>query len=147
MRPDPPIVLRGIAMAMLADLPPDIRTPFGQSTAGIAGTLSLIVAEEFDRMADRLAAENEAVAAILREATELVPGLAGRIKEALERVTPSNLRVSSFQAVNDRLWGLLIEVHAALEEVRTTEAEALLERIWAELEASTRRREVQLPGR
>jgi hypothetical protein len=134
-------------MAMLADLPPDIRTPFGQSTAGIAGTLTLIVAEEFDRMADRLAAENKAVAGILREATALLPGLAGRIEEALESMTPSDLRVSSFQAVNDRLRGLLIEVHAALEERGTAEGQALVERIWAELEASTRRREVQLPGR
>jgi hypothetical protein len=134
-------------MALLADLPADIRTPFGQSTASMAGALAWIVAEEFDGMAHRLATENTAVAEILRDALPLLPDeLRARIEATLTAVEPPDLRVSSFQAVNDGLRALLIEVHVVVEGDAGEAARSIEECIWAELDASTKRRHVQLPG-
>ncbi len=148
MRPDPSTVLRGTAAAMMVDLPKDIRTPFGLSTAGTAGALNLIVAEEFDRMVDRLAEENAATAAILADAQSAVDReLSDRIAVALAEPAPANLRVSTFQALNDRLRALLVEVHAFVDGSGEPAAAELNERIWAELDASTRRREVHLAQR
>jgi hypothetical protein len=148
MRPDPGKVLEGTAMAMLADLTPQVRTPFGQNVAGMAGTLNIILAQEFDRLVDRLARENEAVAAILAAAASLVPReFATRLREAVDGCQPADLRVSTLQAVNDRLRSLLIEAHIAVESDTRPEAAALNTRIWTELKESTLRRQVQLPVR
>jgi hypothetical protein len=148
MRPDPGKVLEGAAMAMLADLTPQVRTPFGQNVAGMAGTLNIILAQEFDRLVDRLARENEAIAAIFVDAAERVPPeLATRLRDAIDTREPADLRVSTLQAINDRLRGLLIEVHIAVENDPRPEAAALNARIWTELKESTLRRQVVLPIR
>ena len=54
MRPDPPKVLMGIANALFLNVMPETRTPFGQTIAGMAGSLAFAVALEFDRLANRL---------------------------------------------------------------------------------------------
>ena len=146
MRPDPDKVLMGVAMAVMAELPPEIRTPFGQSKAQMGGMLLLVLAQESDRLVERLNKENEAVAAILFDAARLLSQeLAMRVKEAIRgRVLP-DLRVSTLVGINDRLRGLLIDVHAVVERLTSPEAAIINARIWAELVESTRRRHVEVP--
>lgn len=146
MRPDPPKVLLGVANALLLQLTPEVRTPFGQQMAGLAGMLNIAIAQEFDRIADRLHEENEAVAAILLDAEPLLPPqLAARAQEAAQARHPANLRVSTLQQINDRLRALLIEVHAAIEQLPGQAARHMDERIWAEYALSTDRRHLELP--
>jgi hypothetical protein len=85
------------------------------------------------------------VAAILEAAMPLLePALAARVAEALYDRSPADLRISTLLAINDRLRTLLIDVHAAIEELDSPEARAMDERIWEELKESTRRRHVTL---
>lgn len=144
MRPDAPRVMMGVA-AGIFELVPETRTPFGQAKAGMAGMLVMVMAQEADRLAYRLDLENHVVAEILKEAAPLLPAdLRARALEAAAAV-PADIRVSTLQSLNDRLRGLLIEVHAVVEESIDPEAPAMNVRIWDELRESTRRRHVELP--
>ncbi|MBI2765177.1 MAG: hypothetical protein HYX53_04605 [Chloroflexi bacterium] len=145
MTPEAPKVLNGMASALLVKLMPEVRTPFGQSVAGMAGMLAFVLAQESDRAVDRLHRENEAVAAILRDAAAILPdeALSDRAREAAGTRTPPDLRVSTMQAINDRLRAVFIEVHAAIEDTPGDDARALEERIWEEIRESTRRRHLE----
>ena len=146
MRPDPSRVLMGLTTNLFVNLTPDVRTPFGQATAGMAGTLTLVLAQEADRLADRLYRETQAVAAIIEDALPLLDAdVAARAREALAGREAPDLRVSSLQAANDLVRGALIEVHAAVEGLDTPAARDLDARIWDELRESTRRRHIEVP--
>jgi hypothetical protein len=121
---------------------PELRTPFGQQTAGLSATLAVLLAQEFDRAASRLVEENIATSAILGDAQPLVTStdLHERIASALSQPPTTDFRVSSLQARNDDLRKLLIEVHAGVESLPGDDARAMNERIWDELRESTRRR-------
>jgi hypothetical protein len=147
MRPDPPNVLMGIANALLVQLAPEVRTPFGQWKAALAGLLAFLLAQEADRLVDRLHRENQAVATLLGDATPLLAdeALRARAGEAAAHGDPADLRVSTLQALNDRLRTVLVDVHAAIEEMPGPGAAAMDARIWSELVESTSRRHVELP--
>jgi hypothetical protein len=139
VKPDPGRVLQGIGTSLLTSVLAEVQTPYGQQTTTISAGLAFMVAEEFDRAADRLLVENAAVRAILAEARPLVPAASPDI-DAVLRVSAPDHRVSSLQAENDSLRGVLIDVHAAIEATDSAAALALNERIWAELVESTTRR-------
>jgi hypothetical protein len=146
MRPDPARVLMGVATNLLVNLTPEVRTPFGQSVAGMAGMLAIVLAQEVDRLADRLHRETEVVAAILADALPLLDAaLATRVQAAVDGRVAPDLRVSSLQVANDRVRAALIDVHAAVEAIDSPEARAMDTRIWDELRESTRRRHVEVP--
>jgi hypothetical protein len=146
MRPDLPIVLRGVAMTLFSQVAPIVPTPFGQQTAGIAGTLASIAGQEVDRLADRLLAENRAIVAVVDAAAPVVTvvALRSRIAVAPAELDTPDIRISTLQAANDRLRALLIDIHAAVELTPGEGARAMEERIWAELVESTRRRHVEV---
>lgn len=142
MRPDPGRVLQGVAVNLLTNVMQEIRTPFGQQTVGIAGSLAMMAGEEFDRAADRLVSENRIVRALLAEGLALVDGrTAPAVNAAIATPAAPDFRVSSLLAENDRLREGLIALQAALEHLPSPGARVLDERIWAELIESTRRRE------
>lgn len=142
MRPDPGRVLQGVAVNLLTNVMQEIRTPFGQQTVGIAGSLAMMAGEEFDRAADRLVSENRIVRALLAEGLALVDGrTAPAVNAAIATPAAPDFRVSSLLAENDRLREGLIALQAALEHLPSPGARSLDERIWAELIESTRRRE------
>ena len=73
------------------------------------------------------------------DASGLIEGdLASRIEAAV--VSQGSLRVSVLQAENDGMRTLFAELHAAVEEMTSSEARALEQRLWEELKASTERR-------
>lgn len=142
MRPDPGRVLQGVAVNLLTNVMQEIRTPFGLQTVGIAGSLAMMTAEEFDRAADRLVSENRAVRAILADGLPLVSGdNAAAVSAAIATPPAAGFKVSSLLAENDAVRAGLIALHAGVEQAATPEARAMDERIWAELIESTRRRE------
>lgn len=142
MRPDPGRVLQGVAVNLLTNVMQEIRTPFGLQTVGIAGSLAMMTAEEFDRAADRLVTENRTVRAILSDGLPLVDGdAAAAVSAAIATPAAPNFRVSSLLAENDALRAGLVALHAGVDHAATPEARAMDERIWAELIESTRRRE------
>ncbi len=66
-------------------------------------------------------------------------GLAERLATAAE-TEDTDLTVSALEQSNVELRGLLVELHAAVEEIDSPAARTLEEEIWRELAASTRRR-------
>ncbi len=144
MRPDAGRVLQGIAVNLLSNVMQEIRTPFGQQTVGIAGALTMMLAEESDRAANRLSVESAIIRGILTDGLSLVRNEAqAAVSAALATPAPSDIRVSSLLAENDALRAGLIALHAAVEQLETPEGRAIDDRIWAELVESTRRRDFQ----
>lgn len=142
MRPNPDRTLQGVAMTLLSDVMREIQTPFGQSIVGMAGMLTMMVAEEFERGADRLVVENTATRELLNAGLDVVSeAQKAAILGALATPAAPNFRISSLQAENDALREGLIQLHAMVETMESEAAKALNERIWDELVASTRRRE------
>lgn len=141
MRPDASRTLQGVAMNLLTNVMAEARTPFGQQTVSIAATLSLWLAEEAERGADRLVTENRVVRELLGEGLSLAGEARPRVEAALATPVASNYLVSTLQTENDGLRAGLIALHAAVEANPAAEAQAFNERIWAELIESTRRRE------
>jgi hypothetical protein len=145
MKPEPARVLQGVGMTLVTSVLGEIKTAYGQQTVTVAGGLVFMVADEFDRAADRLVVENAIVRDILADALSLLsPPLVGRVEKAIATRADS-YKVSALQAENDALRGALVDVHAAVDAIDSDEdkaaAQAFGERIWAELVASTRRRE------
>jgi hypothetical protein len=141
MRPDPAIVLGAIAGAVAQQVP-EAPTPFGQQTLGIAAGLSMMLAQDIDRAPARLVDEYRATAAILRDAAPVIgdAALSARIDDALSRDILADLQVSALQAADDAIRALLVEVHARIEATPGNTAADINERIWHELQESTRRR-------
>jgi hypothetical protein len=145
VRPDPARVLEGVTFNLAAGLGPEVASAFGKSTVEHAAGLLMVLAEEVDRLADRLSRENAAVAALLGDASPLVShALQERVRDALANGEPPDIRVSTLRDLNDSFRGLLIDVHAEVEALHTPEASAMDERIWDELRESTRRRHLQV---
>lgn len=141
MNPSPPRVLQGVAANLLSEVLPRIPTPFGQQLVGIAAMLDMMVAEEFDRAADRLVTENRIVRDLLAAGCGLLgDAVPPSVPEALAAPAAPSLRVSDLQRENDLLRAALIDLHAAVEQTPGPAARDLDERIWAELVESTRRR-------
>jgi hypothetical protein len=142
MRPDPPKVLMGVAVALMADVAPGLSAPFAMQSLGIAAGLLGMAAEEFDRAASRLVEEDRALVVLFERAAPVVAsqGLASRLREAAARLVGVDLRVSALQRDNDVLRALLLELHVAIEAQPGADARALEEAIWDELRESTRRR-------
>ena len=151
MRPDPPIVLRGVAAALMQQVAPEVSSAFGMGTLGNSVGLLGFVAQEFERAAARLVAENRALVALfgdaLNERLVTDSALAPRISATQGLDVVGDLHVSALQTVNDDLRGLLVELHAAIDAMSSPAAAAFGERIWDELKESTRRRHLDRMGR
>lgn len=147
MRPDVPKVIGGISAAMMTQILPELRTPIAIQNTTLGIGLMVMISQEFDRAAARLVEENRALRELLNDASAALkdPGLDGRIKEVIGSGDDPNLHVAALQATNDRLRAVLIDVHAAVEAATGPEFDALNERIWAELQESTRRRHLASP--
>lgn len=142
MRPNPDRTLQGVAMTLFSETMREIRTPFGQSIVSMAGMLTMLVAEEFERGADRLVVENAATRELLTAGLDVVSeAQKAAILGALATPAAPNFRISSLQAENDALREGLIQLHTMVETIDSDAAKSLNERIWGELVESTKRRE------
>jgi hypothetical protein len=141
MTPSTRAILTDLAQRMGGLFGPDLKTPFLAATAGMTAGVLMMIAEEGDRTAHRLAEENRAIRAIFRDTASLPApaGLAERLRN-LATGDEHDLRISSLQAANDALRDALIDLHAFVETRSDEASKAIEAAIWAELSASTRRR-------
>lgn len=141
MTPSTRAILTDLAQRMGGLFGPDLKTPYLAATAGMTAGVLMMIAEEGDRTAHRLAEENRAIRAIFQDAAALPTsaGLTERLRN-LATGDEHDLRISSLQAANDALRDALIDLHAFVETRSDEPAKAIETAIWAELSASTRRR-------
>jgi len=145
MIPDAPTVLGGIARSMMMDLAPEVTSAYGQQTIQLGSGLLMMIAQEFDRAAARLAEENAAIVAVFRAAAPVITD--AELRAELQRQTQPlqvALQVSALQARNRELRTLLTRLHAHVESLATPAAGAVDEQIWQELVASVARRHLDL---
>ncbi|MEX2079991.1 MAG: hypothetical protein WEC33_00100 [Dehalococcoidia bacterium] len=145
MKPEAPRVLQGIMLTLFTQVLPEVDSPHGQQTVQLAGGLLNIVGQEFDRAADRLVFERSALKSLFERALPVVrqAELRAKLEAAIAAVPEPSLRIQALQKQNDGLRGLLIELHAAMEEDERPDARAVEAAIWDELRESTRRRHVE----
>jgi len=138
-------VLNGIARAMLMDALPQTSDAYRAQSLQLDAALLMCCAQEFDRAAARLAEENLALVELFTAAAAVVedPALRDALQARAADDSPG-LLVSALHARNRALRALLIDLHAHVEQLGGAAAQAIDERIWAELEASTRRRQLDL---
>lgn len=107
MRPTAPEILRGSANHLTSRLLPEMGPVWARSQAQqIAGLLG-VLASECDVAADRLIRENEALRAFCERAAGAVvlgESVCAPLAEAAALPPTGDIRVSTLQERNDRLW-------------------------------------------
>jgi hypothetical protein len=145
MVPTVPLVLNGLARTLMMDLLPHATRTYDGQTLQLGAALAMMCAQEFERAAARLAEENAGLVALFADAASVAadPALSDGLRAAAE-LPPTSLLVSALHERNRALRGLLVRLHAHVEELEGAPARALETRIWAELTESTRRRQLDL---
>ncbi len=147
MKPDLSRFLEVAAGHVLLQMGPALPEGYERSTSMVLGVLLVAVREEHERAAARRAAENAALRglfsdALARGAVQSRP-LRTRLEEAARGADPG-LAVSELERENAALRGLLIELHAHVEELEGPGARAVEDAIWRELVESTERRRLPM---
>ncbi|ABS64111.1 conserved hypothetical protein [Parvibaculum lavamentivorans DS-1] len=147
MKPDVPVVMRGLFGTMLTEIAPNLTAEYSAGSIGIMSMMIFMTAEEYDRAADIRAAENAEMRALFAEAAGLVDdaGLKAKLAEAAKG-RDGSLRVSALDKENSALAALLIELHVHAEESTAPHAAGLEARIWDYLLASVERRKLPFPA-
>ncbi len=141
MTPDTKTIVSDLAARMGMVFAPDLKTPYLAGSAGMTAAVLMMVAEETDRAADRLADENRAIREILKDAASVLPPAELTERAALlVMAEDESLRVSALQAANNLLRTALTDLQAHVETRADAASKAMNDAIWAELSASTRRR-------
>jgi hypothetical protein len=130
MKPPIPAAVANLAALLRDDIAPNL-TGFRAGNAGMMAAMFDMVAEEWDRAAARLVAENAAFRALLQR---------GGVTDDLG--DDSDLRVSALEAGNERLRALLTELHAKVETRGDAEARSLDAAIWDALRTSVENRRI-----
>ena len=145
MRPSVDRLLEVGTIHLMAQLGPALGPGYLQSSAGLLGMMLLCVREEFERGAARRVEENAVLRRLFAGAVPVVTdgGLRRRLAEAAGG-SDASLAISELERGNAALRGLLIELHAHVEELEGSEARRIEESIWSELSASTVRRKLPI---
>ena len=146
MTPDVGSVLNGIVRSLMFELAPELQSPYAAQTIQLSAGLLMMINEEFDRAAARLADENEALLALFADAAASVAHaeLAEELRAETSRGRGASLQVSALRERNRALRRLLVRLHEHVEKLEGAAARAIEERIWRELAESTRRRQLAL---
>jgi hypothetical protein len=145
MRPQVNPILGTLAAHLIAEIAPQVSVDYLQKNTALVSMMLMIVAEEWDRSAERRVQENRELRRLLGESARAVTdrGLASRLMAAAEAGEES-LILSQLDRTNDALRSLLIELQAHVEEQESQAAREVEARIWSELRASTERRALSL---
>lgn len=143
MTPKVSEVLAELAGLIARNALPDVDPADRASALGLSALLLGVAAQEWDRAAARLVEENTAVRALLSDApAALGEGELAERLWALSAGRDEDLRISALEEANATLRAALIELHVAVEGRGQPVARALDAAIWAELVASTERRQL-----
>ena len=145
MKPDPLLVLETVSMKLILEVVPQLPTSYAQQALSGSATILAAAREELDRAAGRRIEENRALRRLFAEARSVVTDgdLAARLADAAAG-EEENLLVSGLDRTNRALRALLIRLHEHVESLRGDAARRLEAAIWAELRASTERRQSML---
>lgn len=135
MKPAVPETSRFLAGMLREDVVPAL-TGFRAGNVGMTAAMLDMIAEEWDRAADRLVREN----AQMRPLIERCAGFLGQSRTLPEDT--GSLRITELTRTNDALRGHLIDVHAALEQDASGAAAALESEIWDFLRSSVEHRRI-----
>ena len=130
MKPPIPAAVANLAALLRDDIAPNL-TGFRASNAAMSAAMLDMVAEEWDRAAARLVAENATLRALLMRG-----GATGGLGN------DSDLRISALEAGNENLRARLTELHAAVEERSDAEARSLESALWDALRISVESRRI-----
>jgi hypothetical protein len=145
MKPDVDKVLEILAGSLLVDVAPAVQPAYKQASLGVTAILLSFLREDNERGAARRVEENAAIRALFRDAAGAVTDSALRKRiEAAGRSADPSLLLSQLEAANQSLRGLLIELHAHVEELPGPAARKVDDAIWRELVTSTERRKLAL---
>ena len=147
MKPDMMRFLEIASAHLMTKTAPALGPGYEQSILLALGAMLAAVRHEFERAAAWRVEENGALRRLFAEAAPAVRAteLGARLKEAATG-EDSSLIVSDLERSNAALRGLLINLHAHIEELDSPEARLIEEKIWRELAASTERRTLPLMG-
>ena len=136
MKPGVALAARELAGRFRNDILPEL-TGFRANTTAMASAMLEMIAEDWDRTAFNLVAENRATRELLRDGAQLLadPPLA----EAANG-NDDDLHLSSLERENRRLRTALIELHARIEGRDDDLARDLEQAIWSELSRSVEAR-------
>ena len=143
MTPTIPDVLIELAGLIARNAMPDVDPADRASALGLSSLLLSVAAQDWDRAAARLVEENAAIRLLLSDAPAALGG--GDVAERLWTLSSGrddDLRISALEAANAPLRAALIELQTIVEGIQTPEARGLEAAIWAELVASTERRQL-----
>lgn len=145
MKPDVDRLLEVAAAHLLMKTAPEIAGMYEKSNAMSLAALLMVAREENDRAVARRVEENAALRSLFADAEGAVedPELRTRLSNAVESRDES-LLVSDLESQNGVLRGLLIELHAYVEELDSPAGRRIEATIWRELAASTERRKLSL---
>ena len=143
MKPDVGRFLDVAALHLMTRTGAALEPGYEQSSIGVLAVMLAEVKQEFERAAARRVEENAALRALFAEAAPVVAdaALGARLEDAARGVDES-LLVSDLETSNAALRGLLIELHARVEELDSPEARRIEDAIWRELVTSTERRRI-----
>ena len=117
---DIPMIMHRTGVKLVAEINQVFEGHYAAGTIAIAGLLSVMTAESYDGHADRLDREIKTMAGILKDGG-IDPG----------NTAPENLKVSTLQAIHDRLAAFLVDLQEGLEARDGEAAKALNARIWS----------------
>ncbi len=145
MKPDIDRFIDVAAMYLITQLAPSLGSKYDQSNVATLGALLTVMREEFDRASARRVDENRTLRRLFADAAPVAQDAALRAK--LEQAATSDdtsLLVSDLERSNSALRALLVELHAHVEQLATSEARRIEAAIWTELARSTERRRLML---
>ena len=147
MKPDMTRFLEIATTHLMTKTAPALGPGYEQSSLLALGAMLAAVRHEFGRAAAWRVEENGVLRRLFAEAAPAVrtTELLERLKEAADG-EDSSLIVSDLERGNAALRGLLVDLHAHVEELDSPEARLIEEKIWRELAASTERRTLPLMG-
>ena len=147
MKPDMTRFLEIASTHLMTKTAPALGPGYEQSSLLALGAMLAAARHEFERAAAWRVEENGALRRLFAEAAPAVR--ATELRKKLEEAADgeeSSLIVSDLERSNAALRGLLIDLHAHIEELDSPEARLIEEKIWRELAASTERRTLPLMG-
>lgn len=148
MKPSISSMLSGAADALHTELIPFLRT--NPAALGHASMIRLVVyaaAVEADREPDTLMTEIAAMRMLFESAagTSLPDRLRARLRTAAS-VAPANFTLIELNEHSANMKSVLIDLHAAVEEISTPLARAIEAQVWDILRLGADRRQLVLPG-
>lgn len=142
MKPEADDILNISADQLMAGVVPNLAASYLQGTTAIHALLMKFAAREYERGADIRAAENGDIRALFAELGSQVRDETLKLQLAEAAASrDASLTISSLDASNAALRGLLIALHVHLEEQDARSAE---KRVWQLLKIIAARRAMPL---